>query len=181
MTEDNGASGNITESEFVGYFDDILPGDPDSFERETDNFLKVAQMCGGGGGSKATRKPKASPDTRKPPSGPDVSTRTPREREANLRGIIRILSDRGDSVQKKALTHVSSAALQRADWAGSWSTNENKNAIDNLHCSRGTITNQDCIYFFKSIWYGGLENMSDGDYDKAYGCLRSISRDVQDK
>ena len=27
MTKDNGASGNITESEFVSYFDDILPGD----------------------------------------------------------------------------------------------------------------------------------------------------------
>lgn len=34
MTKDGGRSGEVTESEFVDYFDQVLPPSPEEFERE---------------------------------------------------------------------------------------------------------------------------------------------------
>jgi len=205
MTKDNGASGNITESEFVSYFDDILPGDNESFTRETDNFLKVANMCGspvrggGGGGGRrgsatsrtSSRQSSASRTERSRVPKLDVSSpvpsrstqspeRTPREREAGLNGIFRMLDmDRTGSISKKYLAYVTSQALEKGEIGGSWSTNQNRNALDNLNYVRGAVAQHDFTYFFKSIWYGGLENLSDSDFDAAIASLRSISRKVQ--
>ena len=180
-------------------------GDNESFTRETDNFLKVANMCGspvrggGGGGGRrgsgtsrtSSRQSSASRTERSRVPKLDVSSpvpsrsmqspeRTPREREAGLSGIFRMLDmDRTGSISKKYLAYVTSQALEKGGIGGSWSTNQNRNALDNLHYVRGAVAQQDFTYFLKSTWYGGLENLSDSDFDAAIASLRSIARKVQ--
>eukprot|EP00658_Telonema_sp_P-2_P023334 TRINITY_DN19347_c0_g1_i3.p1 TRINITY_DN19347_c0_g1~~TRINITY_DN19347_c0_g1_i3.p1 ORF type:complete len:1234 (-),score=409.87 TRINITY_DN19347_c0_g1_i3:112-3777(-) len=200
MTGDQGASGEVTENEFVTYFDDVLSSSPEEFDREIKNFMTVAEKVRGRGSrvSRPANVPKINLDAQI--SGEDKSRsrspsntagngqngfqgnlRTPRERDAGLGGIFRMFDmERLGRIPKQAVADLATQAFERSNLAGSWSSRQNKAGLDALKTGRGnTVEQSDFIDFFKNTWYGGMANMSDAEYEQTIKLLRTLGRSSQ--